>query len=112
MRVEAKKRRDRHESLFVFEFESQDEADFFFNGLTTYSEIGPFLKDDKKEIADIAQTLRSRCDGKYGTSEFPLSSALFADEASSALLTCLWSMAFLGELLKDKKKEPASEAET
>lgn len=95
MWIEAKKRRNRSESLFVFQFDSQEED--FEPYVEHLTEIVPQLMQPRAEerMLSLIEHLKARCDDKYADDEVEVSSFLFADEMAeftthmSYLLRCM-----------------------
>ena len=83
MKIRDVRARNRDKTLFIFEFESEEEVNIFFSNLHT-------LKDDCKDekalydrFYELIDTLESRCDDKYARDGVVKSAFMFQDEMVS-----------------------------
>ena len=87
MYIDIKRRSNRaNESIIIFEFLTQKEADEFFIGMKKFLENDDVLPDLKEMMEESLERLESRYDDKYANSTCEMSSFLFQDEFKSFLL--------------------------
>lgn len=98
MRLVARNRRGRQgDKIYIFEFESKNEADSFFSEIETYARTESEIpKDIREDVVRQIKTLKSRCDDKYGTEEHPYSASLFQGEAEKLLFAATLALAYKG----------------
>lgn len=90
MYIAIKPRKNRaNESLIVFEFLSQEEADDFFAGMNKFIENECIPQKYKDEVAEVLKKLESRCDDKYANNTCAVSACLFQDEFEIFILILL-----------------------
>ena len=81
MHISIKRRSNRaNESLVVFEFLTQKEADDFFAGMKRLIENDGFTQEFKEMITEPLKRLESRCDDKYANNTCAVSACMFQDE--------------------------------
>lgn len=91
MFIELQNRKTRNgESLFVFGFESQDEFNRFIDfSIDVINEFS--TEKDSKELLELIEKAKNRCDDKYADNEVACSFSFFSDEMS-AYTICLLSL--------------------
>ena len=90
MYIAIKKRNNRaNESLVVFEFMSQEEANDFFAGMNKFIENDGFPQKFKEMMAEPLKRLESRCDDKYSNDTCAVSACMFQDEFERFVLPLL-----------------------
>ena len=90
MYISIKRRSNRaNDSLVVFEFLTQKEADDFFAGMKRLIENDDFTQEFKEMIAEPLKRLESRCDDKYANNTCAVSACMFQDEFERFILPLL-----------------------
>lgn len=97
MYIAIKKRSNRaNESLVVFEFMSQEEANDFFAGMNKFIEndgipqkFKEMMAESLKRLESSLKRLESRCDDKYSNDTCAVSACMFQDEFERFVLPLL-----------------------
>ena len=96
MKIETKKRKDRSESLFVFNFESEDDYQGMIMFLESWAESEGASADAenvyvRNVVKELVDKIKERCDAKYARKGVVCSSCLFADEMSKLVICLLYN---------------------
>ncbi len=86
MLIIPKKRRQRSESLYIFQFKDKEDFDLYVKGLESMLQNADINEDVKKLVSEPLGSITCRTDDKYADEDHALSGCLFADEMADFTL--------------------------